>query len=88
MARPPARKTPKPALVLTGISLTAAEVTVLRSISEDASDIVGRRISSSCIVRALVQWMDAQPPDFVRSEILPLVEKELALLRWGRKKLT
>jgi hypothetical protein len=56
--------------------------------SEDASERVGRRISSSSIVRALVQWMDAQPPDFVRTEILPLVEKELALLRWGRKKLT
>ena len=88
MAQPPARKAPKPALVLTGISLTAAEVTVLRSMSQDASDRVGRRISSSSIVRALVQWMDAQPPDFVRTEILPLVEKELALLRWGRKKLT
>ena len=85
---PRAKKTAvkKPIITVTTVSLTAAEVTVLRRLSEDASDIVGRKISSSAVLRALVQWVGGQKLEFARTEIIPLVEHEMTQLRWGRKK--
>jgi hypothetical protein len=85
---PRAKKTAvkKPSITVTTVSLTAAEVTVLRRLSEDASDIVGRKISASAVLRALVQWVGGQKLEFARTEIIPLVEHEMTQLRWGRKK--
>lgn len=85
---PRAKKTAvkKPSITVTTVSLTAAEVTVLRRLSEDASDIVGRKISASAVLRALVQWVGGQKLEFARAEIIPRVEHEMTQLRWGRKK--
>ena len=80
------KRVKKPEIVITTVSLTPDEVQILQRLSEDASDVVGRRISGSAVLRAVVQWLGAHDLKFTREQILPLIEKELLLLRWGRKK--
>lgn len=86
MSRETLRKKKKPEIHLTGVALTPVEVKVLQRMSQEATDVVGRKVSASAVLRAIVQWVATQKPRFTREEILPFIEKELSLLRWGRKK--
>jgi len=67
-------------------SLTAAVERALRRMSQEATDSIGREVSSSAIVRALVLYTDRQPPTWLREQLLPLVEEEITGgIVWGRK---
>jgi hypothetical protein len=86
MSRETLKSRKKPQIHLTGIALTPAEVKVLQRMSSEATDAIGRTISVSAVQRALIQWVGKRELKFIREEIVPLVEKEMSLLRWGRRK--
>jgi hypothetical protein len=68
-------------------SLTAAVERALRRMSQEATDVIGREVSSSAIVRALVLFADRQSPPWFHDQLLPLVEEEIAGgMLWGKKK--
>jgi hypothetical protein len=68
------------------VSLTPDVVEVLQRLSRDASDFLGRTVSSSAIVRALVRQIDQQGPP-ASDALFLLVEKEMKGGRlWGKKK--
>jgi hypothetical protein len=68
-------------------SLTSAVERALRRMSQEATDSIGREVSQSAIVRALVLFADRQPPPWLREQLLPLVEEEITGgILWGRKK--
>ena len=68
-------------------SLTAAVERALRRMSQEATDSIGREVSSSAIFRALVLYTDRQPPTWLREQLLPLVEEEITGgIVWGKRK--
>lgn len=68
------------------MTLTPDVVTTLQRLSQNASDFLGRRVSSSAIVRALVRQVDQQGPPAADALFL-VVEKEMKDGRlWGKKK--
>jgi hypothetical protein len=84
--RMPRTRTPKPTIAVRGIALSDEEVNILRRLSQDASAVVGRRVSSSAVLRAAVRWLGAQGTRVSRDHLIPLIEAEMGLLHWGRKK--
>jgi hypothetical protein len=87
MARTPKSSPPeRPPLAVHTVTLTPDVVATLQRLSRDASDFLGRTVSSSAIVRALVRQIDQHgPPE--RDELFLLVEKEMQEGRlWGKKK--
>jgi hypothetical protein len=75
----------KPPLAVHTVTLTPDVVEALQRLSQDASDFLGRRVSSSAIVRALVRQVDQHGPPAVDA-LFHLVEKELKEgVFWGRK---
>jgi hypothetical protein len=77
----------KLALVVHSLTLTPVDEDILERISRDASDYIGRTVSGSAIMRALLREVDRQGYQWVLSQLCPLVEAELASgVMWGRKK--
>jgi hypothetical protein len=67
-------------------TLTEDVAEMLRRLSGDATDFLGRTVSVSAIVRALVRHVDHQGPPAADALFL-LVEKEMKAGRvWGRKR--
>ena len=87
MAR--AKKPPipeKPEFSVHTVTLTPDVVEALHRLSRDASDFLGRSISSSAIVRALVRQVIQQGPP-AADALFMQVEKELKEgVTWGKKK--
>jgi hypothetical protein len=80
---PPLQK--KPEFSIHSISLTPDVVKALQRLSRDASDFIGRSISTSAIVRALVRQIMRQGPPAADALFIQ-VEKELkAGVTWGRQ---
>jgi hypothetical protein len=86
MAR--AKKNPsQPPLAIRSFTFTPDADDALRHLSSDASDYIGRRVSGSAIVRALLQYADRRGEMWGREELCPFVERELSSgLVWGKKK--
>ncbi len=86
MAR--AKTTPKrQPLVIRSLTLTHDADETLQRLSKDASDYIGRAVSGSAVVRALLRHVAQQPVSWVTARIFPLVEKELnSGVMWGKKK--
>lgn len=82
--KPPAQE--KPLLAVHSVTLTADVATILQRLSQEATDFLGRTVSSSAIVRALVRQIDQQGPPAADALFL-LVEKEMQTGRlWGKQK--
>jgi hypothetical protein len=76
----------QPQLAVHTVTLTPDVVEVLQRLSSDASDFLGRKVSSSAIVRALVRQIDQQGPPACDALFI-LVEQEMKDGRiWGKKK--
>lgn len=76
----------KPAFSIHSITLAAEEVRALDHLSRAASDFLGRSISSSAIVRALIRQLVRQGPPAADALFLE-VERELkAGTMWGKQK--
>jgi len=78
---------PKEPLKVVTMKLTPVEEHVLQRLSQDASDTLGWTVSSSALMRALIQHAGQQPPAWVAAALHPLIEEEIARGRvWGSKK--
>lgn len=78
--------TKEPLQVVT-VKLTPTAGQTLRQLSQDASDTLGWTVTSSAMVRALIQYTRKQPPTWAAAELHPLIEEEIAQGRvWGSKK--
>jgi hypothetical protein len=88
MARP--KKTPskeKPTLYVHTMTLTMADKNLLQQLGADVTDYIGRTVSGSAIVRALLRYAKQQKEPWLTSQLCPLVEEELASgIMWGKKK--
>lgn len=68
------------------VTLSANEVMVLNRLSRDASDFLGRSISSSAIIRALIRQIEKHGPS-AADDLFFEVERELKTgVLWGKKK--
>lgn len=75
-----------PPLAVHTVTLASDVVAILQRLSEEASDFLGRSVSSSAIVRALVRQIDQQGPP-ASDALFLVVEKEMKDGRlWGKKK--
>jgi hypothetical protein len=82
------QKTPpiEPLKVCT-VKLTPPTEQALHELSQEASDALGWTVSRSAILRALLTYVDRQPPAWAATELYSLVEQEIARGRvWGKKK--
>jgi hypothetical protein len=60
---------------------------ILQRLRQDATDSIGRSVSSSAIMRALVRYADQQDETWAREQLFSLVEQEFnAGIIWGKKK--
>jgi len=86
MAR--AKTTPKrQPLVMRSLTLTHDANETLQRLSQNASDSLGWTVSSSAIVRALLQYAEQQPSSWAQSHLFPFVEREITSgMVWGKKK--
>lgn len=74
-------------LKVCSIKLPPTAADMLDDLSQDATDTLGRPVSSSALVRALLLYLAQQPPSWVDANLYPLVEQEIARGRvWGKKK--
>jgi hypothetical protein len=74
------------AMAVHTFTLTEDVVEMLQRLSSDATDFIGRTVSVSAIVRALVRQIDQQGPA-AADALFILVEKEMKSGRiWGKKK--
>jgi hypothetical protein len=79
-------KAEKPAFSIRTINVTDNEVAILNRLSRDATDFLGRTVSSSAIVRALVRQIEKHGPS-AADDLFFEVERELkAGTVWGKKK--
>lgn len=88
--KPAARKNEEAklsALLIRSLTLTPDTSETLERLSMDASDYIGRAVSGSAILRALLRYAAQQPYQWLLSDLSPLIEAELASGRmWGKKK--
>jgi hypothetical protein len=76
----------KPHFSIHTISLSVDEVVVLQRLSREASDFLGRSISSSAVVRALIRQVEKHGPS-AADDLFFEVERELkAGFLWGKRK--
>jgi hypothetical protein len=76
----------QPPLLIRSHSLTQQEDTLLQHLSRDASDFLGRSISSSAVIRALIRQVVKQGPAAADALFLE-VERELnAGVMWGKQR--
>jgi hypothetical protein len=82
------KKTPlaEPLKVCT-VKLTPAAERTLQQVSQDASDNLGWTVSNSATIRAVLRYIEDQPPTWAAAALHPLIEQEIAQGRvWGSKK--
>jgi hypothetical protein len=77
----------KPKIHVQSMTLTPETEKTLQRLSGEASDYIGRKVSGSAMVRALLRFADKQESQWVLAQLCPMVEKELSLgVIWGKKK--
>jgi hypothetical protein len=80
-----APKKAKPEFTIHSLSLTRDAEGILRRLSSDASDFIGRAVSNSAIVRALLRQVGKQGPP-AADALFVEVEKELKSgVMWGKE---
>jgi hypothetical protein len=84
----PRKKTlPKEPILVRSHTLTPSTEVILKRLSQTATDVIGRGVSSSAVVRALALYAGQQSPIWLQDTLFPLIERELSSgILWGRKK--
>ena len=81
--KPPAQENPQ--FSIHTVTLTTEETKTLELLSRGASDFLGRSISSSAVIRALLRQVVKQGPPAADALFIE-VERELkAGVRWGKQ---
>lgn len=84
-ARKPSLK--KEHLLIHSHAHTPQTQAILKGLSQDATDYVGRTVSDSAIVRALLRYASLQERGWARMHIFPFAEEEIMKgMVWGKKK--
>jgi hypothetical protein len=84
MRKVPSKKQP---FRISSFALTSSTETVLERLSGDATDTVGRAVSDSAIIRALLRYAEEQSLQWARERLYPHLEKEMnAGVLWGKRK--
>lgn len=79
----PQEKTP---LTIHSVTLSAEESAILQRLSRDATDFLGRSISGSAILRALLRQIEKHGPS-AADDLFFEVERELKTgVLWGKRK--
>ena len=85
-----ARAKPKPKrepFSISSVSLSRETEDLLERLGHDAADYIGRRVSGSAIIRALLRHAGTQGSAWLRAQLFPLVEREVESgVVWGKKK--
>lgn len=82
-----ARLKKPPPLLVRSLTLTPELEALLQSLGQEASDRLGWTVSMSAVVRALLRYVEHRPPAWVREQLHPLIDQEIAGGRvWGKKK--
>jgi hypothetical protein len=69
------------------LTLTPTAEQFFHRLSQDASKALGRKVSNSALLRALLSYIEQQPRSWASTELYPFVEQEIARGRvWGRTK--
>jgi hypothetical protein len=72
---------------LKAFSLAAKDTDTLIALSKQVSDELGRSISGSAVIRALLRHAGMHGASWVRHTLIPLIENELTQgVRWGKVK--
>jgi hypothetical protein len=80
---PPKKET----LLVRSHTLTPSTKVTLSRLRNDANDTIGRAVSDSTIVRALLRYADAQGVAWAREHLFPLIGQEMTSgILWGKKK--
>lgn len=82
--KPPPQE--KPQLSIHSVTLSAEESAILRRLSSSATDFLGRSISSSAVLRALLRQIDKQGLPAAGALFLEIEEELKAGVRWGKQK--
>jgi hypothetical protein len=77
----------KPPLAILTHTLSEENERTLQQLSQETSDIIGRTVSNSAVVRALLRYVTQQSSTWVSTTLVPLIEQEMgAGVVWGSKK--
>ena len=71
----------KDLFLLRSHSLTPPTAELLMKFSIEATDSLGRPVSHSTIVRALLRYVDQQAPTWLHDQLFPLIKEEGSLAR-------
>ena len=72
-------------LHIVSITLSATEQEQLNSLAEALTDALGRGVSRSATLRALVRFASKQGEHWLYAHVVPEIEQELPAHQWGRK---
>jgi hypothetical protein len=76
----------RPPLSIHSVTLSSGESAILQRLSRDATDFIGRSISGSAVIRALLRQIDKQGPGEADALFIE-VERELKTgVLWGKRK--
>lgn len=81
------KPTPKHEILVRSLAHTTDTEAITRSLSQDATDTIGRAVSNSAVIRALLHYADTQGTNWTQQTIFPLIENELQSgMIWGKRK--
>jgi hypothetical protein len=79
------RQTPPPKkdlFLIRSHSLTPSTADILMKFSIEATDSLGRPVSHSTIVRALLRYVDQQGSTWLQDQLFPIIKEEGSLARY------
>jgi hypothetical protein len=76
----------KPVFSIHTISLASEDVETLRRLSQQATDFLGRSISSSAVIRALLRQTGKSVPSATQTLFLEIEEELKAGVLWGKQR--
>ena len=76
----------QPTSSIHSVTLADEEARVLQRLSQDASDFLGRTISSSAVIRALIRQIGEQGPAEADALFIEIERELKAGKLWGRKR--
>ena len=80
------RKRKREKIAIHSLSLTDDTAEILARVVQDARDCMGRTVSASSVVRALLRYTALQGYQWETTDLFPLIEKELTTgLVWGKE---
>ena len=74
----------KPAVTVHSLSLAAETIAQLERIASDLSDLTGRRVSLSGVVRILARHAEREGYVWTETKLLPLTDVQQHKVVWGK----